>query len=142
MKGKHNSPKTEFKKGIVPHNKGKSKIELAGGMEYIIGCIKKDMSRDDIIADLGYKRFSNVAHFLSKNNTDFDTLCIELGKKYNETGYYRVSILNRPQLRQGFSYVYHPPLGSKYDIEKSDLMELKRCVEEKGYVWKKLNADN
>ena len=136
LKGKHNSKRTEFKKGMIPHNKGKSLFELNGGIEYIINCIKNDMNRDEIAKDLGYKNFGMVNNYLRKNHDcSYTELCIELGKKYGDEGYYRVNKINRNN-KQGYSYLYHPKKGKI--IERLSLTKLEEAVKEKGYEWKKL----
>lgn len=129
---------TQFKKGSAPHNKGKSKIELKGGVDYIKECILNDMTTEDICKDVGYKNFSNISAFLTKQGTSYTKLKMELGKQHNSSGYFRVTKEKNNQRRNAtWRYVYSDN-GKRKSITSTDINKLEEKVKSKGLEWRKL----
>ena len=147
-KGKRFSPKTEFKKGHIPHNKDNGIIEKAGGLLYIEECIKKHMTLSEAAKNIGCLSTGCITKFLRKHNMTWGKLIQKIfdfddnqlsnyylwqnHKRYNDSGILRVSISFKlgNHLRPIYNYNYNYT-----SITARSLMELKKKVLKKQMEW-------
>ena len=147
-KGKRFSPKTEFKKGHIPHNKDNGIIEKAGGLLYIEECIKKHMTLSEAAKNIGCLSTGCITKFLHKHNMTWGKLIQKIfdfddnqlsnyylwqnHKRYNDSGILRVSISFKlgNHLRPIYNYNYNYT-----SITARSLMELKKKVLKKQMEW-------
>lgn len=62
--------------------------------------------------------------------------------KTNTTGFYKVSIYNNVNTKQGYTYAYTETKNKKIKrIRNVSLKKLKHKVKEQGYLWKPLSED-
>ena len=75
-----------------------------------------------------------------KNQKHSDETCLHLSKIRNSTGYFRVSTCKKPNIKQGFLWVYsyYDENNKKKHISSVDLGKLEEKVVNKGLPWRKL----